>query len=531
MVPTSQYSALRNAKPMSLLFLVVFSVLGYLYMFNSNKPEVYKVDPSQKIRAPEFTGAHAWYNTDHFVTLSELYGKVILLNFWSYDCINCLHTLEDLRRLEEKYPDELQIISVHAGKFLEERRNSNVRQAVLRFDIKHPVVNDPQFEIWEQYGVQVWPTVYIIDPEGYAIGFAAGDNSYEMLDEIISDLIDDAEEQETLSREKIEFPLDKFGMAPTVLSYPEKILADEKNDRLFIADTQHHRILITDLHGEIKDIIGNAERAFENGDFEDASFNQPAGMALVGNNLYIADRANHSIRVADLAEREVSTLVGDGEKSIKSPKDGRGSHISLSSPTDIVAVGEYLYVTMTGAHQIWRIDPENGKAERFAGSGKEGILDAQLLYAVFAQPYGITTDGTKLYVADSDVSAIRVLPLDEDGQVDTIVGIGNNEFGDIDGTGEEVRMEDPQGITFHGGIIYVADTLNNKIKQVFPGERTVTTFMGTKEAGFQDGDEPQFDEPRGLSATAFRIFVADTNNNAIRVINLDTRTVDTLNIH
>jgi sugar lactone lactonase YvrE len=317
-----------------------------------------------------------------------------------------------------------------------------------------------------------------------------------------------------------------------MLAFPGKVLADEKSRQLFIADSNHNRIVVLSLDdSEVKEVIGTGEIGITDGGFEAATFNHPQGMALDGRTLYVADTENHAIRAVDFEKRQVTTIAGTGHQAKRIDQlGGQGKQTELNSPWDLVMHGGMLYIAMAGPHQLWKMNPKTGGIVPYAGSGRENIIDGPLANAALAQPSGITTDSTKLYFADSEVSAIRSADLDPNGSVETIVGEGLFEFGDKDGKAKEVRLQHPLGVVYHDGGLYVADTYNNKIKRVLPKDKSSQTFVGTGEEGLADGERAQFDEPGGVSVAAGKLYIADTNNHAIRVADLKTRRVETLQI-
>src|SRR5213080_2855090 len=249
-----------------------------------------------RIRAPELTGARGWLNTDKPLTLSALKGKVVLLDFWTYGCINCMHIIPDLKRLERKYPNELVVIGVHSAKFENEKDTENIRRIILRYEIEHPIVNDADFKIWNAYAVDAWPTRYLIDPAGYIIGKLSGEGSYEVLDKAIGDSIAEFRKRGELNEAPLKLVLEKAKVGDLPLAFPGKVLADEKTDRLFIADSDHNRIVIAKLDGTLVDVIGTGVHGMISGSFETASFSRPQGMALDGDTLYVADTENHLLR-------------------------------------------------------------------------------------------------------------------------------------------------------------------------------------------------------------------------------------------
>lgn len=484
------------------------------------------------LNAPDFPEGLQWLNTDRPLSLRELRGKVVLLDFWTYCCINCMHILPDLKKLERKYADELVVIGVHSAKFFTEQETENIRQAILRYDIEHPVVNDNQMQVWQQYAVRAWPTLVLIDPSGKIVGYHSGEGIYDIFDRAIAQTIQTAEAKGTLKRGPLNLKLERDKEARTVLRFPGKVLADERTNRLFIADSNHHRILVASLKdGRIEMVIGSGALGLEDGAFDKARFNNPQGMAYDpdADALYIADTDNHAIRKADLRKRTVETLAGTGEQSrVYPPRAGKGREIALNSPWDLLLIGDMLYIAMAGSHQLWRLNLSTQMAEPHAGTGYEACIDGSLKTCALAQPSGITTDGKKLYFADSEVSCIRAADIRPDGELETLVGGDLFEFGDVDGFGRQARLQHPLGVVYVDGVIYVADTYNNKIKRLDPRTRKIETFLGTGAAGARDGDTPTFDEPGGISYAHGKLYIADTNNHLIRVADLKTKRVETL---
>jgi len=483
-----------------------------------------------RIRAPELTGGSGWLNTDRPLSLAALKGKVVLLDFWTYGCINCMHIIPDLKRLEAKYPNELVVIGVHSAKFKNEKETENIRRIILRYELEHPVYNDSEFSVWQSYGVRAWPTQVLIDPAGYAIGAVSGEGNYEVIDEAIAKTVADFRKRGELNEQPLKLVLERAKVGDLPLAFPGKVLADAHNDRLFIADSNHNRIVITKLDGTLVETIGTGERAAVDGPFEKATFYRPQGMALDDDTLYIADTENHLIRKVDLKARTVETIAGTGRQSTEYFKEGPGRSVGLNSPWDLQLAGRTLYIAMAGPHQIWKLDLDKDQVSTFAGSGREARIDGELLKSGFAQPSGITTDGKSLYVADSESNIIRQIDLAK-GQVDTLVGGDLFEFGDVDATGDDVRLQHPLGVISVGDKVLIADTYNHKIKELDPLKRKVTTLFGTGKPGQADGTSASFYEPGGLSVANGKLYVADTNNHAIRAIDLKTRETMTLRIN
>ncbi len=488
-----------------------------------------------KIPALGLEGGTAWLNTSDEITLADLRGKIILLDFWTYCCINCMHILPDLAYLEKKFPNELAVIGIHSAKFYNERDTENIRRAILRYEIKHPVINDSALKIWGKYGIDTWPTLIMIDPEGKVCLALRGEGNRKTLEAAIVRLISYHKAKGTLDQTPLHFNLESGKKAPpTPLRFPGKVLADKTTNRLFISDSNHNRIVVADLAGKVLDVIGSGAIGRKDGSFAEAQFDHPQGMDLQGDLLYVADTENHCIRTIDLAAKQVKTIAGTGKQGAMRSTGGVPASTALSSPWDLKKVGSKLFIAMAGPHQIWVM--EGNSIRPYAGSGKEDVLNGTLRASAFAQPSGITTDGKSLYVVDSEGSAVRKIPLDASGKVSTIVGTSDLPEGrclfmydDIDGVGNQARLQHPIGITYNNGFLYVADSYNHKIKIVDIEKKTAKTFLGTGKRGMNN-DIAEFAEPAGLSLAGDKLYVADTNNHAIRVVDVKTAKISQLEL-
>lgn len=485
--------------------------------------------------APEFPAGLDWLNTDRPLSIAQLKGKVVLLDFWTYGCINCMHVIPDLKRLEAEYPNELVVIGVHSAKFENEGDTDNIRQVILRYELAHPVVNDRDFIVWQAWDVRAWPTAALIDPAGNVVSTHVGEGYYTAFKPVIEALVQEFAAKNLLDRTPLDFKLEKEGLPETVLSFPGKVLADEVGSRLFIADTSHNRIVIADIDsGEVLNVIGSGEPDFKDGDFRTATFNHLQGMALTedGQTLYVADTENHALRKVDLITEEVTTLVGTRFQAREyPPRSGIAPDIALNSPWDLELDGKQLYIAMAGTHQLWVMDLSSKVVSPFAGSAREGTRDGPLALAELAQPSGLTMDSQgRLYFADSEGSSIRWAETDpRNGQVGTLVGSGASlfDFGDVDGVGDNARLQHPLGVVYYHDMLYVTDTYNNKIKYIDLKTGEIKTLLGS-DHGWRDGTNPLFYEPGGIDATGDKLYVADTNNHTIRVIDLVTNQTTTL---
>ena len=441
--------------------------------------------------------------------------------------------------MEEKYADELVVIGVHSAKFPNEKYADNVLLAAQRYELKHPIVNDAEFEVWKQYACRAWPTLMFVDPEGKVIGKHEGELPYEAFDDLIGRMVAEFDEQGLIDRRDL--GLKPEPVEESALAFPGKVLADGPGNRLFIADTNHNRIVIADLDGQVQAIVGNGAEDFADGDYASAAFNHPQGMELVGDTLYVADTENHAIRRVNLAAGTVDTIAGTGEQGHDRRASGPGTQIALSSPWDLTHHDGTLYIAMAGTHQLWRLSLADGTVCPHAGTGGENIDNGPLAQATLAQPSGIVVGKDRgnddiLYFADSETSSVRSAGINPvTGRVATLVGIDLFAFGDRDGVEHNVRLQHPIGIEWHEGELFIADTYNHKIKKVLPIMRSVQTVLGSGAMGLHDGAGKlaTFSEPSGLSFAVFEngrqplLYIADTNNHAIRIADFDADEVRT----
>lgn len=488
-----------------------------------------------RVRAPELPQDYPWLNTDRPLALKDLKGRVVLLDFWTYCCINCLHILPDLKYLEQKYKDCLTVIGVHSAKFENEKEVENIRQAILRYDIEHPVLVDNGFQVWQQYTVRAWPTVMVIDPEGYVVGYVSGEGKRKFLDDLITKMVQEHRTKGTINFQHFRQVLEKEKAADTPLAFPGKVLADEAADRLFIADTGHHRIVIANLLGEVHCIVGCGTPGLWDGHFGEAQFSSPQGMVFDRENqwLFVADTENHALRKLDLQQRTVETIAGVGEQNrVLYPHGGDAREVKLNSPWDLAQYRQFLLIAMAGSHQIWALDLKDERIGTCAGTGAEACVDGGLEVAAFAQPSGVATDGKALFVADSEGSTIRMIELGDSPQVLTLCGSGDLfGFGDCDGQKDEVRLQHCLDVEYgDNNQLWIADTYNHKIKRVDIQTGVCQTILGNGYPALHDGQAlaARFYEPSGLSQAGNWLYVADTNNHAIRRVNLTTLDVTTL---
>lgn len=411
-----------------------------------------------------------------------------------------------MRELEARYPDSLAVVGVHSGKYITERETPRIRDASIRLDAIHPTLNDRQFRVWRAFAVRAWPTLVAIDPSGRVIGMHAGEFTAGSLVPFIDRTLGEARSAGTLIEGVAHLEPDAPTIAPGELSFPGKVALDGR--RLAIADSGHHRVLAgtldeSGLRLRVERVIGDGTAGYRDG--ETPRFRHPQGLDFRGDALYVADAGNHSVRETSLATGTTRTIAGTGHQ-LRSQRDLAAG--ALSSPWDLCVVGDQLHVAMAGIHRLWTVQLDTGTAAPSTGTGAEELHDGPHAQAALAQPMGICVAGNALGFADSEASAIRLADLDPAGGVHTVVGTGLFDFGDVDGVGDDARLQHPQGIAAAGdGRLLVCDSYNDSLRWVAPSSRRVTTWA----RGLH--------EPEGVALDARYAYVADTNAHRIAVVN------------
>ena len=470
-------------------------------------------------RAPEFPAGLEWFNVKDPVRLADQAGRLVLINFGTFSSINCQHVLQDLSALQRRFRNELVIISVHSPKFAAEKKRSHVQKIINRFHISHPVVHDPDLKLWKTYGTQFWPTQVLLDTEGNVLGAITGDGKKSQLELIIQYQLSRSSDQP--GTRKLSFPLQSAPEAPNVLSFPGRIVATPS--KLYIADSGHNRILVVSSGGQAVRQYGSESAGFIDGNGSAAAFDNPQGMVLADDFLYVADTGNHAIRRIHTRTNDVVTIAGTGNAGTAAAVDIPGTPltVSMSSPTDVVFKNGKLYIAMAGSHQIWRLSLISNTVEVFAGSGYEDLQDGPPGSAAFSQPSGLTLLQNRLYCVDAGASAVREIDMDS-GIVNTIVGAGLFEFGDKDGAGSVARLQYPLDIVadpIHE-MLWVTDTFNNKIKRVGVSTHYVSSTTCDR----------RLDEPGGLAFHDDTLYIANTNAHEILCLNPNNGHAEVLNV-
>jgi thiol-disulfide isomerase/thioredoxin len=439
-----------------------------------------------RIRAPELQG-RSWLNTgDRTLSLTDFRGRFLLLDFWTFCCANCLHVLDELRPLEAKFADELTIIGVHSPKFEHEADARALVAAVERYDVRHPVLDDPELITWKHYAARAWPTLVLIDPEGYIVAQLSGEGHAHALDALLTDLVADHTSRGTLHIG--DGPYVAPQVESSTLRFPAKAirLAD---GGFLVADSSHHSLahLAADAETLVRR-IGSGERGLVDGEPEGAQFSEPNGLCLlpsevadqVGYDVVVADTVNHALRGVRLLDGHVTTLAGTGTQWMQGDVVPRGSdpRTPLSSPWDVAWFSPWqaVAVAMAGIHEVWSFDPVTPSLSVAAGTTNEGLVDGEVSQAWFAQTSGLDVDGETLWLVDSETSSLRRI---RNGVVHTEVGTGLFDFGFVDGGASDAMLQHPLGVlVLPNGSVLIADTYNGAVRRFDPATRTLSTLAG-----------------------------------------------------
>ncbi|HYM33671.1 MAG TPA: thioredoxin-like domain-containing protein [Candidatus Cybelea sp.] len=470
------------------------------------------------VRAPEILRSGIeWFNVARPLSLQSLRGKVVILDFWTFCCINCMQILPSLRKVEEAFPEEVAVIGVHSPKFTAEHDGRTVAHAIARYGITHPVAHDPEFQLWKSFAVRAWPTLVFIAPDGSVVGQHSGEPDPEKLLQAVREMIERARNGGQLKPSPL--PLAGTSTADGALAFPGKmkpLATSTRLQRWAITDGGHHQIVMLSEKGREAGRIGSGALGFDDGNLRTATFNRPQGLICAADVIYVADTGNHAIRKIDLAAGRVTTLAGMGRRGGALPQAAPSLETALASPWDLELDGDTLYFANAGTHQLGRIDLANGTARALAGDGGEAIEDGPAAQARLAQPSGLalSPDRSVLYFVDSETSSVRALRSGDAPAVQTLVGTGLFDFGHQNGDFVEARFQHPLGLCFADGTLLVADSYNGVIRALDLETRRVSDF-DDNEFFCADPVCLPAGEPAGVTADAENVYMVDTNNHRI----------------
>ena len=470
-----------------------------------------------RVKAPELPASLEWINIDQPPSLRALHGRVTLLHFWTFDCVNCINLLPDIRYLENKYHDGLSVIGIHTPKYEYQRQAAPVLKAVNRNHIRHAVANDPNFELWQAYGVQSWPTVALVDAQGNLAALLPGEGRRQETDTLIGQLLDEAAARDQRVYEA-SAPVQR--PEPRVpIRFPRRILVTDAS--LWIADSGHNRVLECTHEGRITRQFGSGNAGYWDGRNQDAGFTDPQGLAVLKDAVYVADTGNHALRRIRVLNGEVETVAGTGSCGYDLPDDDTDPNkVSMSAPTAVVGAGEKVYFVVSGQNQLWQLDLVRNRLSVLAGNGQLALADGDGVAASFAQPSGLCVIGQQLVVADAAASAIRLVRL-IDNRVSTLVGSGLYDFGDVPGKRESARLQHPLDVCADPrGLIFVADSYNGKIKA-----------LNMRSGELRALNLPyRLSEPAGVALGLGALWIANTNAHEILRVDLGSGQIRRLTI-
>jgi thiol-disulfide isomerase/thioredoxin len=458
-----------------------------------------------------------WFNVSAPLPIASLRGRIVILDFWTEGCINCIHIIPILRGIEQKFPEQVVVIGVHSPKFDGEKSAASVKDAIDRYEIRHPIVHDPKMSIWNEYRVQAWPTLVLVGPDGSILARVAGEPDPVRFDKVIGDLVARAGEMGALKPAKLALQLDEQPKGRFL--FPGKIkAAPGQSTQWVLADAGHNQIVLLDDEGNDVRRFGSGAAGFKDGAADAASFDHPQGLIADNDEIFVADTGNHAIRRIDRATGAVTTLAGTGKRGTALTGTAQpAASTALASPWDLEKKGESLYLANAGTHQIGILDLSNQTVARLAGSGAEDLKSGLPDAAAFAQPSGLSLsrDGSTLYVADAESSAIRTIALGDKDKTQTLVGAGLFDFGKTDGAFAAARLQHPLGVAADGDRVLVADTYNSRVRTLDLKRRSVSQFDGGTYTCIDPVCYPTR-EPAGIAvASSDRILLVDTGNHRV----------------
>lgn len=490
-----------SLRPVRMILLVLLFCFSFLSIAQAAM-NAYPVTPIHKA----LTDDVKWVNTTGPITANDLAGRIILLDFWTYCCINCMHVLPKLAQLEQEFGDQITVIGVHSAKFATEGDTVNIRNAIAKYGIHHPVINDNEFKVWRMFGVNAWPTLLLIGPNGMMKQVYRGEGD---IDEIRNDIEALLKQNDKVVTKPL--PVEKPAMEnadQSPLSFPGKIALYTPVDgapQLIISDSSNHRIVLVDMQtNQITKTIGSGEQGFADGPLDKARFDTPQGVIANGDLIFVADTNNHRLRQIDLKSGTVTSLAGNGMRG-SYDLDGNqpATKTALASPWDLAFYPDnnHIAIANAGTHQLWSYNRTDKTVSLLAGNGRESIDDGKLPNNSLSQPSGLAVHGTDLYFVDSETSSLRVMH--KDGTIETLIGTGLFDFGLKDGTRDTARMQHAIGLTVTSdGTVYIADTYNHKIRMYRDGQLSTLPIDDLKE-------------PNDILLFNNRLYITDTNHNRI----------------
>lgn len=500
-----------------ILLWFVFSVFFHIFAVTSKSSEIFEpfIVKNQE---------RQWFNLSKNLTKEDLEGRVVLLDFWTYACIECLETIPDMKELQERFGDKLLVVGVHSGRFANEKNSQSIREAIIKYDITYPVIDDSNLKIWSKFQIKAWPTVVLINPRGKVETVFEGSENHEAIFKKVKKLIKKYDFM--IDGKPLPVVLEKNRVPHNILNFPTKIeyaknfsYQDKNSPALIISNSADNNIIISSLNGKILDKIGTKEAGFKDGNLKNASFNYPTGLLYSDNILYVADRGNHTIRKVDFTKGEVTTILGSGIRGGVITKKTNAKEVNLSSPQDLefFPSKDFIIIANLGTNQLLKYDIKNNSVTPFAGNGKRDMVNGTYPKNSLAQPNGLSAFRNKLYFVDSYSSSLRYV--DELGKVETLIGQGLDKFGNKNGKKSEALMQNPLGVYADQNGIYVADSYNHLVRKYDYGSQSISNFSGNGIKANDIGQTTSYNEVSDLVFVENKAYLVDSHNNRIVVKN------------
>jgi len=421
--------------------------------------------------APELDASLSWMNVTP-LRLAAMRGHPVVLLFWNSSSAHCYNALQSTAQLAARFRGSVFFVAVHVPKFDFERDGSNALEVMHRKGAVLPLANDADWATWQHYEVGAWPTAILIDPEGKIRQTFIGDREIDGMAQVLDVLSDEYFDR---SPGIAEPPRLTAPAQHNALSGPGGLAVSA--NRLYVADTGHHRILECTHDGRVLRRIGNGNRDFVDGLADTSGFNNPRGLLLSQDRLYVADSGNHALRRIDTRTGEVDTLIGNGHFGDPAPGALREALDSpLDRPFGLAILDNAIFISNASGHQVWAMEMGTRKLRCLSGAGTLGTEDGAADVATFAQPTGLAVVGDQLFVADAASSALRSIRI-VDGSVRTVFGRGLFEFGLKDGGARQAHMQHPTALASIGANqgLWIADSGNGFLRKFLIRNQALST--------------------------------------------------------
>ena len=459
--------------------------------------------------APEFPQNLEWLNLSEPLRMAQLRGKVCAVAFINAGSAWSQQRLNDLAHLRARHGGRLNVVAVHVPRFEHERDARRVAKRLSRQKLDFPIAHDPDWTLWQQYGIEAWPTVVLLDGEGRIRERWVGDGQVRELDSAVTALND-----AIVPRSRNDAPIELRSLREPMLPLRFPVGVAVNANYLYVADSGHHRVLECDHGGRVLRQFGSGGPGFIDGPMELSAFNRPHGICLQRDMLYVADSGNHAVRRIQLRTGDIDTICGAGRPG--EPVEGEVTDpraVALDQPRALALSAEAMHIATAGDNRVWTYDMGKRELRLLAGSGALGVADGTGKRASFAEPVGLATVQQMLYVCDAAGSAIRSVNA-RSGQVTTLLGEDAWNFGQADGARVEARLQQPQAIALDpdAPVLWIADSGNDTLRMLRLGGGELATF-----------ELPQrLHAPSGLVIADRVAWIADTDAHAVLRLDIQT---------